>query len=101
MLSVEKKTAVGAFISPHQFKTTIKIKFKIQLYQSDTVEGTVSVFAGQPSHDAFQFRRDLGKKADGRIIFEEEYTGYRNSDIELNDKLPLIWTHRICLRPSA
>ena len=100
MLSGEKKTAVGAFISPHQFKTTIKIKFKIQLYQSDTMESTVLVFAGQPSHDAFQFRRDLGKKADGRIIFEEEYTGYRNSDIELNDKLPLRWTHRLCLRPS-
>ena len=79
----------------------MKFKFKIQHYQSDAVESTVSVFAGQPSRDAFQFRRDLGRKADGRIIFEEEYTGYRNSDIELNDKLPLIWTHRICLRPSA
>ena len=64
----------------------MKFKFKIQQYQSDAVESTVSVFAGQPSRDAFQFRRDLGKKAAAKITFEEEYTGYRNSDIELNDQ---------------
>ena len=64
----------------------MKFKFKIQQYQSDAVECTVSVFAGQPSRDAFQFRRDLGKKAAGKITFEEEYTGYRNGDIELDDK---------------
>lgn len=86
MLSEEKKTAVGAFISLHQFKTTMKFKFKIQQYQSNAVESTVSVFTGQPSRDAFQFRRDLGKKADTKLTFEEEYTGYRNGDIELDDK---------------
>ena len=64
----------------------MKFKFKIQQYQSDAVESTVSVFAGQPSRDAFQFRRDLGKKASTKITFDEEYTGYRNSDIELDDK---------------
>ncbi|MBR5651144.1 MAG: DEAD/DEAH box helicase family protein [Bacteroidales bacterium] len=64
----------------------MKFKFKIQQYQSDAVESTVSVFAGQPSRDTFQFRRDLGKQAYSRLIFEEEYTGYRNSDIELNDQ---------------
>ena len=64
----------------------MKFKFKIQQYQSDAVENTVSVFAGQPSRDAFQFRRDLGKKAAAKITFEEEYTGYRNSDIELSDQ---------------
>ena len=45
MLSGEKKTAVGAFISPHQFKTTMKFKFKIQQYQSDAVENTVAVLS--------------------------------------------------------
>ena len=64
----------------------MKFKFKIQQYQSNAVESIVSVFAGQPSRDAFQFRRDLGKKAAAKITFEEEYTGYRNSDIELNDQ---------------
>ena len=64
----------------------MKFKFKIQQYQSDAVENTVSVFSGQPSRDAFQFRRDLGKKASAKITFEEEYTGYRNGDIELSDQ---------------
>lgn len=64
----------------------MKFNFKIQQYQTDAVENTVSVFDGQPSRDAFQFRRDLGKKAAGKITFDEEYTGYRNNDIELSDQ---------------
>ena len=39
----------------------MKFKFKIQQYQTDAVENTVSVFAGQPSRDSFQYKRDLGK----------------------------------------
>ena len=65
----------------------MKFKFKIQQYQSDAVESTVSVFAGQPSRDAFQFRRDLGKqKSQQKMEFEDEFVGYRNSDIELSDQ---------------
>ena len=65
----------------------MKFKFKIQQYQSDAVESTVSVFAGQPSRDAFQYRRDLGKqKPQQKMEFDEDYAGYRNGDIELNDK---------------
>lgn len=64
----------------------MNFKFKIQQYQTDAVENTVSVFAGQPSRDSFQYRRDLGKAATGQFTFEEDYAGYRNSDIELDDK---------------
>ena len=65
----------------------MKFKFKIQQYQSDAVENTVSVFVGQPSRDAFQFRRDLGRqKSQQKMEFEDEYVGYRNSDIELSDQ---------------
>ena len=64
----------------------MNFKFKIQQYQTDAVENTVSVFAGQPSRDSFQYRRDLGKAAAGQFTFEEDYAGYRNSDIELDDK---------------
>ncbi len=63
----------------------MKFNFKIQQYQTDAVENTVSVFTGQPSRDNFLYRRDLGKKAQNNITFEEEYSGYRNSDIELTD----------------
>lgn len=63
----------------------MKFNFKIQQYQTDAVENTVSVFTGQPSRDNALYRRDLGKKAQGTFIYEEEYSGYRNADIELTD----------------
>ncbi len=63
----------------------MKFKFKIQQYQSDAVESTVSVFAGQPSNTNAQYRRDLGKqKQQLKAEFEEDYVGYRNADVELN-----------------
>ena len=63
----------------------MKFKFKIQQYQTDAVESTVSVFAGQPSKTNTQYRRDLGKqKLQLKAEFEEEYVGYRNADVELN-----------------
>ncbi|MBP3774142.1 MAG: DEAD/DEAH box helicase family protein [Bacteroidaceae bacterium] len=60
----------------------MKFKFKIQQYQTDAVEQTVSVFAGQPSKANAQYRRDLGRRK-GQITFDEEYVGYRNNDVEL------------------
>ena len=60
----------------------MKFKFKIQQYQTDAVEQTVNVFAGQPSKSNTQYRRDLGKRK-GQITFEEEYVGWRNNDVEL------------------
>ena len=52
----------------------MKFNFKIQQYQTDAVENTVSVFTGQPSRDNALYRRDLGKKAAGSITFEEDYS---------------------------
>ncbi len=63
----------------------MKFKFKIQQYQTDAVEQTVSVFAGQPSKTNAQYRRDLGK-TNGRIVYDEEYVGWRNNDVELKDR---------------
>ena len=40
----------------------MKFKFKIQQYQTDAVEATVNVFAGQPSKTRTEYRRDLGKR---------------------------------------
>ena len=62
----------------------MKFKFKIQQYQTDAVERTVNVFAGQPSKTNAQYRRDLGRQKQIRAEFEEEYVGYRNADVELN-----------------
>ncbi len=63
----------------------MKFKFKIQQYQTEAVEQTVNVFAGQPSKTNAQYRRDLGKTS-GRIVYDEEYVGWRNADVELTDK---------------
>ncbi|MBQ6378568.1 MAG: hypothetical protein IJJ56_07220 [Prevotella sp.] len=41
----------------------MKFKFKIQQYQTEAVEQTVNVFAGQPSKTNAQYRRDLGKRS--------------------------------------
>ena len=57
----------------------MKFQFKIQQYQTDAVENTVSVFAGQPSHDPAAYRRDVGRE---RLDFED--TGYRNAEVELD-----------------
>ena len=62
----------------------MKFKFKIQQYQTEAVDATVNVFAGQPSKTNAQYRRDLGKRG-GKIIFDEEYVGWRNNDVELTD----------------
>ena len=62
----------------------MKFKFKIQQYQTDAVEQTVNVFAGQPSKTNAQYRRDLGKRK-GQITFDEEYVGWRNNAVELTD----------------
>ena len=63
----------------------MKFKFKIQQYQTEAVEQTVNVFAGQPSKTNAQYRRDLGK-TNGRIVYEEDFVGWRNADVELSDK---------------
>lgn len=62
----------------------MQFRFKIQQYQTDAVENTVAVFAGQPSHSGseVQFRHDVGKK-NGQFSFEEDEIGYRNADIEV------------------
>ena len=39
----------------------MKFKFNIQQYQTDAVDSTVAVFAGQPNVQGFQYRRDVGE----------------------------------------
>ena len=39
----------------------MKFNFKIQAYQTEAVENTVAVFAGQPSYDVTRYRRDMGR----------------------------------------
>ena len=64
----------------------MKFKFKIQQYQTDAVENTVNVFAGQPAQQGQKgYRIDLGKRAQ-TIAFEGEDSGYSNGEIVLTNE---------------
>ena len=64
----------------------MKFKFKIQQYQTEAVENTVNVFAGQPAQQGQKgYRIDLGKR-DQTIAFEGEDSGYSNGEIVLTNE---------------
>ena len=65
----------------------MKLKFKIQQYQTDAVESTVSVFNGQPNLGLLEYRVDKGKEyvaKNGELesLFEGEF----DSDIFTQEK---------------
>ena len=70
----------------------MKLKFKIQQYQTNAVENVVRVFNGQPNKGLAEYVVDKGKtyvKDNGKLTevkdihFEEDSTGYKNGDIVL------------------
>lgn len=76
----------------------MKFRFKIQQYQTDAVESTVDVFAGQPSQGNATYRRDLGKRGKEyqiRMDERELETGYRNQEVWLNASELLENIHKI------
>lgn len=65
----------------------MKLKFKIQPFQSEATDSIVRVFSGQPKKGIIAYRRDIIREDSQITIFEDadEYeTGYRNGDIELS-----------------
>ncbi|MES9875384.1 MAG: restriction endonuclease subunit R, partial [Candidatus Sedimenticola sp. 6PFRAG7] len=56
-------------------------KFKVQSYQTNSVEAVVDCFAGQPVSGGLRYRIDPGKAAQ-MAAFEE---GFKNEDIRLTD----------------
>ncbi|WP_037435319.1 type III restriction-modification system endonuclease [Sinorhizobium fredii] len=59
----------------------MKLKFKVQPYQTNAVESVVDSFAGQPLVSGVTYRIDPGRKAQASA-FEE---GFKNADIALTD----------------
>lgn len=59
----------------------MKLKFKVQPYQTNAVESVVDCFAGQPNVAGITYRIDPGRKA--QISSFEE--GFKNADIALPD----------------
>lgn len=64
----------------------MKLKFKIQQYQSNAVDAVLDCFAGQPKSDALRYRIDPGQVKKGEYYRpESEYEGFKNDDIRLTE----------------
>ncbi|MEC9268732.1 MAG: DEAD/DEAH box helicase family protein [Pseudomonadota bacterium] len=59
----------------------MKLKFKVQPYQTNAVDAVVNCFAGQPMSDGLRYRIDPGKVAQASAFDE----GFKNEDIRLPD----------------
>ena len=82
----------------------MKLKFKIQQYQTDAVESTVDIFNGQPNQGLLEYKMDQGKVYvidNGKRIeqkgigFSEYDTGYKNGEIVLSEGELLKNIHQI------
>src|SRR3569623_1607657 len=59
----------------------MKLKFKVQPYQTQAVDSVVDCFAGQPLVSGITYRIDPGRKAQASAIEE----GFKNADLALTD----------------
>ena len=59
----------------------MKLKFKIQPYQTNAVDAVLDCFAGQPKSDALRYRVDPGR-TQSASMFDE---GFKNTDVRLTD----------------
>lgn len=82
----------------------MKLKFKIQPYQTDAVENVARVFEGQPNQGLLEYKidhghvyvEDNGKRVEVKELkYDEEDTGYKNGDVVLDEETLLKNIHRI------
>ncbi len=84
----------------------MKLKFKVQPYQTNAVESVVDCFAGQVNTSGIAYRIDPGvnKKllAQGSTLpgMDIEQTGFRNSNIQLTDTQLLANIHAVQRRQN-
>lgn len=84
----------------------MKLKFKVQPYQTNAVESVVDCFAGQVNTSGIAYRIDPGvnKKllAQGPILpgMDIEQTGFKNTDIQLTDAQLLTNIHAVQRRQN-
>lgn len=60
----------------------MKLKFKVQQYQTNAVEAVVDCFAGQPYNAGVKFRIDHGSKKQASTI---DGDGFKNADLMLTE----------------
>lgn len=78
----------------------MKLKFKLQQYQTDAVDAVVNVFAGQPKLDGSSYRIDPGKvkPTNNPALFEAKSvpdSGLRNAEIALSGVQLLENVHKV------
>lgn len=82
----------------------MKLKFKIQQYQTDAVENVVRVFDGQPNQGLLEYKIDHGhvyvenngKRVEVKELkYDEEDTGYKNGEVVLDEETLLKNIHQI------
>jgi len=75
----------------------MKLKFKVQPYQTNAVDAVIDCFAGQLPASGVPYLIDPGKEKKRRIISPNlpefavqdndlEQTGFKNADIQLSDE---------------
>lgn len=74
----------------------MKLKFKVQPYQTQAVTAVVDCFAGQPMSNGITYRIDPGRKAQ-TSAFEE---GFKNSDLALTELQVLANIRQVQLRQN-
>ena len=64
----------------------MKLKFKVQPYQTNAVESVVDCFAGQPMAAPLTYRIDPGVVKQGQQLrAEADYEGFKNADLVLSE----------------
>mgnify|MGYP002619358934 CR=1 FL=1 len=86
----------------------MKLKFKIQQYQTDAVESVVDVFKGQPNQASLEYKMDKGKLyvvdskthniklVQTNLLQQDDYgIGYKNNRIAIDSLALLDNTHQV------
>ncbi len=74
----------------------MKLKFKVQPYQTNAVESVGDCFAGQPYSTGTAYRIDPGKKKQAQL----DETGFKNADLMLTDSQILANIHEVQKRQN-
>ena len=74
----------------------MKLKFKIQPYQTNAVESVVDCFAGQPFNPGTTYRIDPGKEQQPKL----NETGFKNTDLMLTEAQILANIHDVQKRQN-
>lgn len=77
----------------------MKLKFKVQPYQTDAVQAVIDCFAGQPKSEGAGYRIDPGI-SDKAIDLDVYHEGFRNADLELDDRQILKNIHEVQQRQN-